>query len=229
MCELLIEAGADGNQAGGRYGRTPLRFAQMNQQVTCAAASFAIHLVVVLAALDHRVSVEPPKSLEVSAAPLVVSAILFDQSVDAANMATPRSKASIPESPDAITLPAVRLPEIQAVAADSVEVARELESLEDVKSVERLQGIYVGQIIARLERVLEMTSGTLDQKPVGSCIVHVIQNELGEVLDVDMEECPRGSDKRHLVETLIRSASPLPLPPPGLAQGTYLTLDVSSL
>lgn len=128
----------------------------------------------------------------------------------------------------AITVPIPQLPEMSAVAADSFEEARQIESAEDFARVERLQGIYTKQIADRIRRVLQMTATQTDT--AGSpCIVRVIQNESGDVIDVDMQDCERPPMAREQLARAIRSASPLPCPPEGLAMGSYLTIDATAL
>jgi hypothetical protein len=128
-----------------------------------------------------------------------------------------------------ITLPVPELPEIDAIAADSFERADSITSAEDLAAVERLQGIYVKQIADRITRLLQMAKETGGAVSNHRCIVHVIQNEAGDVLDVDMEECEREPGARDRLASAIRAASPLPPPPDGLAMGSYLTIDASAL
>jgi hypothetical protein len=132
------------------------------------------------------------------------------------------------EPPTAIVLPLPELPLVRPLAADSFERSREIADSDDVAKAERLQGVYVGQIKARLLRLLEARgSARADSAP--QCVMYVVQNERGHVLDVMSDECAGDAQWRREVETAIRGASPLPLPPEGLAMGSYLTLDLSSL
>lgn len=130
--------------------------------------------------------------------------------------------------PTAIVLLPPQLPNIQPIASDSFERASEMTTSDDIKNAERLQGLYVGQIKARVHRLLEgirvgsSVSG-------GKCVVYIVQNERGQVLDVMSDECERDAYWRREIENAIRRASPLPLPPEGLAMGSYLTLDLSTL
>lgn len=134
------------------------------------------------------------------------------------------------EESQTITLPIPELPQIEAVAADSFVKGDALESAEDVAEVERLQGIYVKQINDRIARVLQMSLGQTDANAMEQrCIVHIIQNESGDVLDVDTDECELEARSRERLVNAIRTASPLPPPPVGLAMGSYLTIDASTL
>lgn len=130
--------------------------------------------------------------------------------------------------PTAIVLPPPQLPDIHPVASDSFERARDMATSDDVKKAQHLQGLYVGQIKARLLRLLE---GMRDSSstPTSNCVVYVVQNERGQVLDVMSDECGSDTQWRRKIENAIRRASPLPLPPEGLAMGSYLTLDLSTL
>lgn len=134
------------------------------------------------------------------------------------------------ETPQAITLPVPTLSEISAVAADSFEKSDQIENAVDFAKVEHLQGIYIKQIADRITRVLQMAAAQVKAEASGKrCIVHVIQNESGDVVDVDMDECEREPIARDQLASAIRAASPLPPPPEGLAMGSYLTIDASAL
>jgi TonB C terminal len=128
----------------------------------------------------------------------------------------------------AIVLPLPQLPSIRPVATDSLERSREIADSEDLTKAERLQGRYIGQIKARLLRLLE-SRGSVPPDTEASCVMYVVQNERGQVLDVLSDECAADTQWQRDVETAIHRASPLPLPPEGLAMGSYLTLDLSSL
>ncbi len=139
------------------------------------------------------------------------------------------SLVAVDES-QSITLPVPMLPEIEPVAADSFAKGDALESADDVAEAERLQGIYVKQINDRIARVLQMSAVQTDTNATEQrCIVHIIQNESGDVLDVDTTECELAARSRERLANAIRAASPLPSPPDGLAMGSYLTIDASAL
>lgn len=128
----------------------------------------------------------------------------------------------------AISVPMPQLPSIDAVASDSFEVAREVGSSDDFEAVERLQGIYSSQLANRIIRVLD-SNGAYHLPTDRPCVAYVIQNESGEVLDVDLNECQFSSDVRATLANAIRAASPLPSPPSGLAMGSYIKIDASLL
>ena len=117
---------------------------------------------------------------------------------------------------------------IEAIASDSFERARPMADDSDAAEVERLQGIYRGQLLARLARLLEMR-GAVPHAPSGECVVNVVQNERGDVLDVMTDLCALPQEQQATIARVIRSASPLPLPPTGLATGSYLSLDLSGM
>lgn len=194
-----------------------------------AIGSLALHLAILALIVSFRVQTdlsEQPELL-VPAAPLMATVFLYDEPA-----APPVEHYDDPPAPplerlDTISVPLPPLPVVQAVAADSFEAARTIENLEDLEEVERLQGIYVKQVSDRVARLLEtagprVTSGE-------RCIVYVIQGERGDVIDVDMYECRRVPEERQRLAQVIRAASPLPLPPEGLAMGSYIKLDASSL
>jgi hypothetical protein len=127
-----------------------------------------------------------------------------------------------------IHLPPPPIPPIQAVAADAIAANRPIETAEDAALVERLQGIYVRQINARVARALQEI---VQLRPGESrrCVVNIIQGDDREVLDISIETCDRDAISQQQLMLAIRAASPLPAPPEGLAQGSYLTLDLSSM
>ena len=98
----------------------------------------------------------------------------------------------------------------------------------DKAEIERLQGIYRGQLLARLARLLE-THGGLPRTASGECIVNIVQSERGDVVDVMTDRCQVPQEEQAMLSSAVRSASPLPLPPAGLAAGSYLTLDLSQM
>lgn len=157
--------------------------------------------------------------------PLIALVSLTEPSAPAAG-APVSLLLDIPDLQAAIELPALPPIEVAAVVADAFESTREVESGGDGAEIERLQGVYLGQIRGRLSRVLEMALANLSNAG-GSCEAHVIQNERGEVLDVDLEACTFDAWRKTLLASAIRRASPLPSPPTGLAMGSSLTLDLS--
>lgn len=131
----------------------------------------------------------------------------------------PLSAADLMNLPSAIVLPLPQLPGIRPIAADSFERAREIaNNSEDIEKAQRLQGLYVGQIKARLLRLLE-SSRDSHAALNGHCVMYVVQNEHGQVLDVMSDECEGDAAWRRDVENAIRRASPLPLPPEGSRWG----------
>lgn len=158
--------------------------------------------------------------------PLIATAIFMEQAnvesaSDAVRYATP------PGQTLSIQLPLPPLPPIEAVATGAFDEGREPEDAEELRALERLQSIYAGQVDARIARVLEL-HGMQGWRAEGRCVIRVIQDEGGTVLDVDTHECTATARHDSRIVAVIRAASPLPLPPEGLARGSYLTLDLSS-
>ncbi len=199
--------------------------------IAAAVVSVVLHVAVLAFLAGHTVQVEriEPSLTPVDQTPLIATAFLFDDV--ARTQAGSRSLWVEPalEPAGSIDIAAPPSPpEFEAVAADSFEEGRQVESLADVQEIKRLQGIYVKQISDRVARVLEM-SGNQRLEPETACVVHVIQNESGDVVDVDTDECEREPHAQQRLASAIWAASPLPMPPQGLAMGSYLTLDASSL
>jgi hypothetical protein len=158
---------------------------------------------------------------------LLVTAFISEEQA----RSTPRfalTSTDVLQAVTAIALPLPQLPNIHPIAADSFERSREIADSEDVAKAERLQGLYVGQIKARLLRLLE-SRGSVSSDTAAQCVMYVVQDERGHVLDVVSDECTGDAEWQRDVEAAIHRASPLPLPPEGLAMGSYLTLDLSTL
>jgi hypothetical protein len=160
---------------------------------------------------------------------LLVTAFISEEQARSAPRFMALTGADILPTPTAIVLPLPELPEIHPIATDSFDRSREMADSEDVVKAQRLQGLYVGQIKARLARLLESVGDFEPAHVAASCVVYVVQNERGQVLDVMSDECDADPQWRRNLEAAIRRASPLPLPPEGLAMGSYLTLDLSTL
>lgn len=188
--------------------------------------SGVLHAAILTLVLHDTLLTERTTSIT-SGQPLIATVFLFDKS--AASSDVTEWPAPTLSSVDTIKITPPKPTEIEPVAADSFEKSRQAQSLGDIETIARLQGIYVTQINARVARVLEMAGAGHQAAPAGRCVVHVIQDEHGGVLDVDMDECEREDGERQRLASAIRAASPLPLPPDGLALGSYLTLDASLL
>jgi len=196
------------------------------QQLCSAAASIVLHVGVFALVTDDTTLLELSET-NTAAQPLIATAFLFDKSATLEGVTDWSAPALM--SVETIKLSDPLPTEIEPVAADSFEKSRQAENLGDVETIARLQGLYVTQINARVARVLEMVGVERNAELAGRCVVHVIQDERGEVLDIDMDECEREDGDRQHLASAIRAASPLPFPPDGLAMGSYITLDASSL
>jgi hypothetical protein len=115
--------------------------------------------------------------------------------------------------------------EIAAIVSDSIDRSREARSPSDHEELVRLQGLYRGQLFARLHRVLEEL-GPLDESAETPCVLNVIQREDGSVVDVVNDLCGYAPRSLQLLRAAVFESSPLPRPPQGLAMGTYLSLDM---
>jgi hypothetical protein len=195
-----------------------------------ASISIAAHLAVVLVLTENH---ELPTFNQFTPTqeqrePLIARLIAAgDNSADSRNSSRTSVELHDLHLP-AISLPMPQLPPIDAVASDSFEVAREVGSSDDFKAVEHLQGIYSNQIANRIIRVLD-SNGAYHLPTDRPCVAYVIQNESGEVLDVDLNECQFSSEIQATLANAIRAASPLPSPPFGLAMGSYVKIDASLL
>jgi hypothetical protein len=138
------------------------------------------------------------------------------------------NRSPIELRPDQLELPPIPLPRLRPIASDSFDAAQELDSPEAVAEAERLQGIYVKQILARIQRLREARGDSI--QILGTCVAKVVQDEFGRVQDVDLRDCPTAATESQVaLIALIRAASPLPRPPDRLAMGSYLTIDFSYL
>jgi hypothetical protein len=117
----------------------------------------------------------------------------------------------------------VPVPSIDPVASDSFGDGQIARSSAEVMELERLQGIYKGQIMGRIARVLELHSLSLVEGKL-DCVINVVQDGQGKVLDVLTDQCPYDTEVVQGLAVAIHTSSPLPPPPSGLAMGSYLTL-----
>jgi hypothetical protein len=135
------------------------------------------------------------------------------------------SSMAAPPHLDQLALPGP--PKARSIAFDALVESEFISSAGDLAKVERLQGIYRSQISARLVRLLqEMSLGDLGNM---RCEINVVQDMEGQVLDVLTDQCPYSAATLDSLAKAVRAASPLPLPPQGLAIGSYLTLDIAEI
>lgn len=85
--------------------------------------------------------------------------------------------------------------------------------VEGTSELERLRGLYVGQLEARVARVWEEELAQAASKTRDTCAVRVVQNRSGGVLEAQFERCPVDETLRLLLLAAIRRATPLPAPP----------------
>ena len=195
------------------------------RRLCAAAVTLALHgalLLALLAPLTHEIAINDAQA---ASAPLIASIhVAAPDSIDVGVPAPLLPDLPTPTVP--IALPTLPPLGVEAVVTDGFEAGREAESSADAAELERLQGVYVGQIRGRLARVLEMAASAAphERRP---CAVQVIQNERGEVMDVNTSACQGSEGRRTRLAMAMLRASPLPMPPAGLAPGSSLTLDLS--
>lgn len=154
-----------------------------------AAASLALHaallspILIGPATAERVVADAAPSSL-----PLIASVQLIDLTEPSVGAPAALIEPAWLGSQLVIQLPLIPPPPVVGVTEDSFELARETDSSNDTAEFERLQGLYVGQIKGRLSRVLEMVRAS-NTSALGSCEARVVQNEAGEVIDVDLAQC----------------------------------------
>lgn len=190
-----------------------------------ALATLALHGTLLVALLAPLTREMPRHDVESATLPLIAS--LFIAPSDTADAGAPAPlRTDLPVLPLSITLPTLPPLATEPLVTDAFEAAREAESSVDAAELERLQGVYVGQIRGRLARVLEMAASAAprERRP---CAVQVIQNERGEVMDVNTSACQGSEGRRTRLAMAMLRASPLPMPPAGLAPGSSLTLDLT--
>lgn len=206
-------------------GQIAMRWRGAGQRAMAATAVLVLHgaiLVGLLAPLTREI---PPSDTQAATPFLIVSLQMAVTDPVASAVPAPLLE-DIPAPALSIALPTLPPLATEPLVTDAFEAAREVESSVDAAEVERLQGVYVGQIRGRLTRVLEMVAIDVPHES-GPCEVQVIQNERGDVLDVDTGACTGSAARKSQLAIAMRRASPLPMPPAGLAPGSSLTLDLS--
>jgi hypothetical protein len=191
------------------------------KEAVCAAAVCLGHAVLGAAAWQlHPPSERAHLELRESDVPLV--AYFYESSRTSTEIGLAIATVESWETSIELTPP----PEIAAIVSDSVDRSREARSPSDHQELIRLQGLYRGQLFARLHRVLEEL-GPFDESAETPCILNVIQREDGSVVDVVDDLCGYAPRSLQLLRAAVFESSPLPRPPQGLAMGTYLSLDMA--
>lgn len=117
-----------------------------------------------------------------------------------------------------------------AESAPSLTLAAELVDLPERPTIEwvseepnpdeRLAGLYLGQLRARISRAWESLS--VGHSPaLPDCVVQLVQDDRGDVLEVAVRDCPVASPMRERLIQAVWAAAPLPAPPatlPGQAR-----------
>jgi hypothetical protein len=192
------------------------------KQAICASAVCLGHAVLAAAAWQLQLSIDRARpELHESMSPLVA---YFYESSPASAEITLQTIVTVESWETSIKLEPP--PDISAVVSDSVDRSREARSPHDYQELARLQGLYRGQLFARLRRVLHEL-GPLDESAETPCVLNVIQRDDGSVVDVLNELCGYAPRSLQFLRAALFESSPLPRPPPGLAMGTYLSLDMA--
>ncbi len=102
-------------------------------------------------------------------------------------------------------------------------------SPEELSADQRLQGLYLGQVRARIARAWQEVSPLKPESPVVQCVAVITQGARGDVQNVDFPECTIPAPMRERLAQVIRGASPLPAPPASLPWGAQvrISLEVS--
>jgi hypothetical protein len=187
-------------------------------------AALALHAAPLLLLRDNQQLAEPVKPLRASTSniPLRVQFLHVD-SRDGIKLMSATAFELDPQQQLTIEVP---LPSFEALLADSFEESQPILNSTNEQEAERLQGIYKGQIFARLERALAELPGASGN--IGRCLINIIQDDQGGVVDVLTDECEASHEWKERISKAVRLGSPLPLPPQGLAMGSYLSIDFST-
>jgi hypothetical protein len=197
---------------------------QVSMRVAAFAAALALHAAPCLFLSRNEEPREPQALLNANSAPLPLRVHFLD-ATSAKGIELLSITSFELQFQRRLTLD-IPMPSLQAVLSDSFEESQPILTSANEKEAARLQGIYKTQIFARLERALAEVAGTSTQK--ARCLINIIQDEKGRVLDVLTDECEASGEWKDRISMAVRLASPLPLPPQGLAMGSYLTLDFST-
>jgi hypothetical protein len=119
-----------------------------------------------------------------------------------------------PDAPRLTAPPVITVPTRVAVM-DVAMPALELGDLEPTAE-EKLRGLYLGQVRARIERAWEAAANRSSARDAAGCDVRVTQDTRGGVLEVAFGECRVESAERDALVRIIRGAAPLPAPPSDL-------------
>lgn len=201
---------------------------ECGRRAACALLALSLHFPAIVAlgtsGSAPRQSLES-QQMQIHERPLIVTALLFARGNGAADETFAASMHQ--QSLQSIHAPIPRV-ELEAVAADSFELPEPISDNVELQEARRLQGVYVGQIMSRLKRMLE-ESRAFPLPSSTQCVIHVLQDERGRVLEVQDDECSAQATLREQIARAVRIASPLPTPPQGLAMGSYITLDLAML
>ena len=197
----------------------------LSERALCFSGAALVHAALLYVLTSARPAAFPVADSTVETSRPLIARVLFEST---ANTAASGPLTSSIQVASQIAIEVSAPAPIEAIASDSFHRSRPVANALDATEVERLQGIYRGQLLARVARLLEIRGG-VPRNLNGKCVVNVVQNERGDVLDVMTDLCALSQEGQAVIANAIRSASPLPLPPAGLATGSYLSLDLSGI
>jgi hypothetical protein len=119
---------------------------------------------------------------------------------------------------------AVELPRLELDPPEALNV--ELEP-EEASPQERLQGMYLGQVRARIERAWQAAAAAGSPRSLSTCGVTLTQTPTGTVLEVAFDDCPADVATQSRLEQIIRGASPLPAAPSAVAFSPEISLTLA--
>ena len=139
-------------------------------------------------------------------------------------------------APSKVKLPDLApLRDIRTDVSEDQEPAQGLENAGEASERARLQGIYTGQIQARIDRVWRRPRTPVyegrEQPKAGApreyfqCQVQVVQDSIGNVQEVLVPECNGSASWQRSLLAAIRQASPLPAPPDPRVFSRTVTLN----
>ena len=99
-------------------------------------------------------------------------------------------------------------------------------ALADLIEEERLRGLYLGQVRARIARAWQDATRRGAEATMPRCIAVITQGADGDVREVNFRECPIPEPARREWAQVIRNASPLPAPPSSLPWGAQVEISL---
>jgi hypothetical protein len=187
-----------------------------------ALTSFLLHTLLLVAAIGGSSSHKPPSPhleapsslIEERAAEDAMRWIALEDTPgsesgqsNAASSASMSEPRLVPIHPPAVNLVAARFSDEQGQNRED-----SLDAPADEGAGGKLYGLYVGQISARIDRAWHRPRSPIGA-PIFACGAKVVQDSLGNVLELAFENCNGDARWQTSLANAIKSASPLPAPP----------------